>query len=125
MAVRLPKVNAALAQKMMKRDGAVLRDSDSEEDLGDAKKSSSKGSAGGSNGGIIDPRFAKLFEKEEFQQDEDAEDFRLRNPTRAAVDKNGKRRRDAEDSEDDMGDLYSGANTAMVKSAPSSGRWRR
>ena len=52
---RAPKVNAALAEKLMKGK--------KDDDL------------------PVDDRFKALFEREEFQQDTEAEDYKLRNPT--------------------------------------------
>ena len=68
---RLPKVNSALAEKLMKG------------------KSSAKAS-------LVDDRFSALFDREEFQQDVESEDYKLRNPTI------GSRRDDGRDSDDDL-----------------------
>lgn len=91
---RLPKVNKNLAEKLM-RGGAADSKSDTK-------------------AGLVDDRFASLFEREEFQQDEEAEEFRLRNPTRSAAAGGaaGSRRRrggaGGDDSDnDELDDLYS------------------
>ena len=78
---RLPKVNKQLAEKLLRSGGVD-------------EKASNK---------IIDDRFASLFEREEFQQDEEAEEFKLRNPTRSAL---TKARKDDSDN-DELDDLYS------------------
>jgi ribosome biogenesis protein ENP2 len=74
---RLPKVNSELAEKLLSKN----------------KKS-------GSDGPIIDERFASLFSREEFQQDKEAEEFKLRNPVLS--DKNNRKMYDSD--EDDLGD---------------------
>jgi ribosome biogenesis protein ENP2 len=79
---RLPKVNKELAEKLTKL---------SKKSNGDAV-----------NG--IDSRFADLFTREEFQQDENAEEFKLRNPNR------GKNMKDNYDSDDDLNELYDVVN---------------
>lgn len=73
---RLPKVNAALAEKFMKT----------------GKKDSQ------SDGVQIDDRFAALFNREEFQQDTETEEYKLRNPTISS----GKKRSGNDDSDDEL-----------------------
>ncbi|CAM9903060.1 unnamed protein product [Ectocarpus fasciculatus] len=70
---RLPKVNAALAEKLMK-----------------GKK--------GDDAAPVDDRFQALFEREEFQQDMETEEYKLRNPTAST----GKRRSGNDDSDDEL-----------------------
>jgi ribosome biogenesis protein ENP2 len=77
---RLPKVNAALAEKIL------LNSKNNQNDKKDDKEP------------IVDSRFASLFKREEFEQDPDSIDFKLRNP----VVSNNKRA--SYDSEDDLGD---------------------
>lgn len=74
---RLPKVNSELAEKFM-----------------------TKNKTAGADGPIIDERFASLFSREEFQQDKEAEEFKLRNPVLS--DKNSRKMYDSD--EDDLGD---------------------
>lgn len=70
---RAPKVNAALAEKLMK-----------------GKK--------GTDEQPVDERFKALFEREEFQQDTETEEYKLRNPTTSS----GKRRSGNDDSDDEL-----------------------
>ena len=54
-------------------------------------------------GALVDERFASLFEREEFEVDQTAEEYRLRNPTLST----GKKGRgNGSDSEDDLKDVY-------------------
>eukprot|EP01033_Poteriospumella_lacustris_P003908 gene3908-2774_t len=61
---RLPKVNQDLAKKLLKKQTSKAG---AEEGKKDAKD-------------LVDPRFRAVFEREEFQVDEDAEEYRQRNP---------------------------------------------
>jgi len=106
---RLPKVNTALAEKLMRKDGRFLQQ---EEDAKDGVSSNNKANTttnptGKGKSDLIDPRFAKLFEREEFQQDEEAEEYKLRNPTRSTK-FNGAASNVAGDWSDDdnLDDLY-------------------
>lgn len=54
---------------------------------------------------IIDDRFAALFKREEFQQDENAEDFKLRNPSKG-LNSRGKKRGGGDDSDDELQGMY-------------------
>lgn len=72
---RLPKVNTSLAQKLLKKGN------DKEKDAKD----------------LVDSRFKAVFEREEFQVDEDAEEYRMRNP----VAKASARQRRQDDSDDE------------------------
>ena len=89
---RLPKVNSALAEKYMRRDG-LLRDDDDDVDINttdninDGITNTNNKKAKNNKGVIIDERFSKLFEREEFQQDEDAIEYKLRNPTKSTANK--------------------------------------
>mmetsp|Transcript_34146 Transcript_34146/g.73798 ORF Transcript_34146/g.73798 Transcript_34146/m.73798 type:complete len:689 (-) Transcript_34146:8-2074(-) len=83
---RLPKVNSALAEKMLRKDGLV----DKKEKKGGKEKEP-----------LIDQRFARLFEAEDFQQDEEAEEYKLRNPTASTGRRGGN-----DDSDDELADLY-------------------
>lgn len=67
---RLPKVNKELAKKLIGKDG----DPDS----------------------MVDDRFAELFKREEFQQDETSDEFKLRKPTVS-----GRKPRGDDDDDDD------------------------
>jgi ribosome biogenesis protein ENP2 len=89
---RLPKVNADLAQKMIKQSAALKTKA------GDAE-------AAGGNGdteNIIDSRFASLFKREEFERDELSSEFKLRNPSKG----NNQKRSGNDDSDDELQDLY-------------------
>ncbi len=66
---RLPKVNKELAEKMMRKAGNDKK-KQGDEEVTDAKQ-------------LIDPRFAALFEREEFQQNQNDQEFKLRHPTMA------------------------------------------
>ena len=55
----------------------------------------------GSGKSLVDERFSSLFEREEFEVDETAEEYRLRNPTLSA----GKKGHNS-DSEDDLKGVY-------------------
>lgn len=78
---RLPKVNQDLAKKLLKKQTSKAG---TEEGKKDAKD-------------LVDPRFRAVFEREEFQVDEDAEEYRQRNPVLKA---SAKQRRQ-EDSDDE------------------------
>lgn len=70
---RAPKVNAALAEKLMKGKS------------GDGEPA-------------VDDRFKALFEREEFEQDTATEEYKLRNPTVSS----GKRKSGNDDSDDEL-----------------------
>jgi hypothetical protein len=71
---RLPKINRELAAKLSKSK----------------------------NDNMIDERFAEIFEREEFQQDENSSEYILRNPSKGMNRKLG----GGDDSEDDLQGLY-------------------
>ena len=73
---KVPKVNKELAKKMYAK------------------------SRGGS---VVDERFSGLFEREEFQQDHESLEYKLRNPSKGM---NSKENSAAYDSEDDLQGLY-------------------
>lgn len=78
---KLPKVNKDLAEKMMKKNGA------GEEEGGKQ---------------LVDDRFKALFEREEFQQDTEAPEFRLHHPNAA---KKAALKANNYDSDDEL-DIY-------------------
>lgn len=89
---RLPKVNADLAQKMIKQSAAL-------------KTKAGESEAVGGNGepdSIIDSRFASLFKREEFERDELSYEFKLRNPSKG----NNQKKSGNDDSDDELQDLY-------------------
>lgn len=75
---RLPKVNRDLAEKLSKRKGVP----------GEV----------GSEDVLVDDRFSALFKRDEFEQDPESLDYKLRNPTTHHRRKDG-----GYDSEDDLG----------------------
>lgn len=102
---RLPKVNRALAEKLIKgsnKKGAKVIDSMDQSNDGGVKGSQTGKSGDGDLSNLIDSRFADVFRKEEFQIDEDAQEFKLRNPTKAGTN----RRPREDDSDDDLNDFY-------------------
>lgn len=122
---RLPKVNKALAEKYMRRDGLVDGKSNNKKnnnnDDGDVDDHNVDEGSGG--GGVkkstkskitplIDERFAKLFENEEFEVDENDIEYKLHNPTKSNKKgdlRGGSRRKgyaDGGDSDDELADLY-------------------
>ena len=100
---RLPKVNAALAEKLMSRH----RPSSSKEE--DSAGGTGAGGEGDhSASGLVDSRFSSLFERTEFQQDEDAEEYKLRNPVAGRF-SSGAQRGDGGGgygSDDELNDVY-------------------
>ncbi len=89
---RLPKVNKELAEKL-------LRGKSRKSDLADDSNTPETDARGQED--IVDSRFSSLFSREEFQQDTESYEYRLRNPTLGA-NVSGKRRSGADDSDDDM-----------------------
>ena len=89
---RLPKVNADLAQKMIKQSAALKTKAGDAEAVG----------GNGSTENIIDSRFASLFKREEFERDELSSEFKLRNPSKG----NNQKRSGNDDSDDELQDLY-------------------
>ena len=87
---RLPKVNADLAQKMIKQSAALKT------------KAGDTEAAGVETENIIDSRFASLFKREEFERDELSSEFKLRNPSKG----NNQKRSGNDDSDDELQDLY-------------------
>lgn len=83
---RLPKVNADLAKKFMKS----------------GKTEAENGGVAAAAGVNIDDRFKTLFEREEFQQDTEAIEYKLRNPTTSTK----QRHANHGDSEDELDDMY-------------------
>jgi ribosome biogenesis protein ENP2 len=81
---RLPSVNKQLAEKFLRKKGV---------DDGEAAPGE----------GLVDDRFSALFKREEFEQDQESFDFRLRNPTLSS----GSKKKGREGEEDD--DLNAGA----------------
>lgn len=79
---RLPKINQDLAKKLLKKQ--TSKGGVDENTKKDAKE-------------LVDPRFRAVFEREEFQVDEDAEEYRMRNPVLKASAK--QRRQDDSDDE--------------------------
>lgn len=76
---RLPSVNKQLAEKFLRKKGA-------------------DGSEDAPGEGLVDDRFSALFKREEFEQDQESFDFRLRNPTLST----GKKRKGDNEEEDDL-----------------------
>jgi ribosome biogenesis protein ENP2 len=97
---RAPKVNKELAEKMQKsalrnkKLSAASNDNDGDnDDDGDTDK----------NGvDLVDTRFSALFKREEFQQDIESYDYKLRNPTLGTK----KFAQHEGDSEDDLQGMY-------------------
>lgn len=81
---RLPKVNKALAEKLL---------------------SKGKKQAGEGDEPMIDDRFAALFKREDFQVDEESDAFKLANPVRSNHQK-GQSTGGGDDSDDDLRDMY-------------------
>ncbi|CAE7680866.1 nol10, partial [Symbiodinium microadriaticum] len=81
---RLPSVNKQLAEKILRKKGA-------EEE------------GGGEAAALVDDRFAALFKREEFEQDKESFEYRLRNPTLSSKESGkGKGGRHEEEDEDDL-----------------------
>jgi len=78
---RIPKVNKELAEKLLRQGKAA----DGAKDL-------------------VDNRFGALFNREEFQQDTESYEYRLRNPTLAT--KDGKKQRQGNTDNDSDDDMY-------------------
>ena len=89
---RLPKVNADLAQKMIKQCAALKTKAGESEAM----------SGSGEPDSIIDSRFASLFKREEFERDELSYEFKLRNPSKG----NNQKKSGNDDSDDELQDLY-------------------
>ena len=82
---RLPKVNKDLTEKMIKIRNKGIADGEEKKD----------------DEGIIDSRFASLFQREDFERDEMSSEFRLRNPSKGHNQRNGN-----DDSDDELQNLY-------------------
>jgi ribosome biogenesis protein ENP2 len=87
---RLPKVNKELAEKMLRQQKSGAKGSQAADDASEQ------------GGALVDDRFAALFKREEFQQDQESYEFRLRNPTLAT----GKPLRHGATDESDEEDMY-------------------
>jgi len=117
----LPAVNAELALKLLRKQDAEAKKLENKKGKKKSGISNTEGEEVGAEAeegeknatkGLVDDRFRALFEREEFQQDENDEAFRLRNPVRSkmsqlqqltAKDKDGSDNDDEEgDSDDDM-----------------------
>jgi ribosome biogenesis protein ENP2 len=92
---RLPKVNRSLAEKFMLSKDKESNKVEVDED-GNVVKSASAGKKK-----LVDDRFSSLFEREEFEQDEEAIEYKLRNPS-----KGNNNRGNGDDSDDDLADMY-------------------
>lgn len=122
---RLPKVNKALAEKYMRRDGLVDGKSNNKKNINDdggiddhnvddSGDGGVKKSSKSKNTPLIDERFAKLFENEEFEVDENDLEYKLHNPTksnkkgdgRGGSSRTGKGYANGGDSDDELADLY-------------------
>lgn len=88
---RLPKVNKDLAEKMIKISTALK-----------GKTGGSTDAAEASTEGLIDNRFASLFQREEFERDELSLEFKLRNPSKG----HNQKRSGNDDSDDELQNLY-------------------
>jgi ribosome biogenesis protein ENP2 len=86
---RLPKVNQRLAERML------------------AKKATKESSE------ITDDRFSALFKREEFQQDEESAEFKLRKPTVGG--KSRKNKQDDSDDEDGEYNIHADRSTSFNK----------
>lgn len=84
---RIPKVNKELAEKLLRGQG---------------KLAAAAGTADGADKALVDSRFGALFNREEFQQDQDSYEYRLRNPTLATTGKKARQGNTDNDSDDDM-----------------------
>eukprot|EP01038_Epipyxis_sp_PR26KG_P005677 gene5677-7836_t len=90
---RLPKVNKELAEKFMKK----MKNSNLSSDI----------QKNDVNKGLVDDRFSSLFEREEFEQDIDADDYKLHNPSKGNNSKTYNKLRNNENgSEDGLDDIY-------------------
>jgi len=85
---RIPKVNKELAEKMLRQ--------------GKGATEAGKGSSADLD--LVDNRFGALFNREEFQQDIESYEYRLRNPTLAT--KDGKKPRQGNTDNDSDDDMY-------------------
>ena len=88
---RLPKVNKDLAEKMIKINTALK-----------VKTGGSSDGPEASTEGLIDNRFASLFQREEFERDELSLEFKLRNPSKG----HNQKRSGNDDSDDELQNLY-------------------
>lgn len=103
MKAPLPKVNQGLAEKLIQKEMKHHRnkgEEDIDEEGGKGKKESQVIDAKK----LIDPRFAAVFEKKEFQQDENDADYKLRFPVRSKFASEKQRLR--KEAGEDEGDLY-------------------
>jgi ribosome biogenesis protein ENP2 len=97
---KVPKVNKELAEKMIKKS------------MKDEAKETGEGEGEVARGGkkvmdakkLIDSRFAAVFEREEFQQDENDYEYQLRNPVKSKFTMEQQQRR--KELGEDEGDLY-------------------
>lgn len=97
---KLPKVNAALAQRLLQAAPTKPSRDEKEE-----KKTETKPAAlADASNPLGDARFASLFTREEFQVDEESEEFKLRNPNGVSAWVGGKRRRKRRDGSDSEGE---------------------
>lgn len=102
---KLPKVNTALAQRLLK---AAKRDKADDKAAAAASAEEEAppqpATAPDASNPLGDARFASLFTREDFQVDEESEEFKLRNPNGIAAHPGGKRRRKRRDGSDSEGD---------------------
>jgi ribosome biogenesis protein ENP2 len=102
---KVPKVNKELAEKLIKKS---LKDEAKEGGIEGETITTAAGGGGGKKvldaKKLIDSRFAAVFEREEFQQDENDYEYKLRNPVQSKFTIEQQQRR--KELGEDEGDLY-------------------
>ena len=98
---RLPSVNKQLAEKMLRKKG-----------IGDEDEV-----VGKDGEGLVDDRFSALFKREEFEQDKESFEYKLRNPTLSNKDGGvtNRRRGHAEEDEDDLNEDWTSGTNGMFR----------
>lgn len=106
---KLPKVNQQLAEKLIQKEMKKIEEDAFHQTAEESQEKKNKKTVIDAKK-LIDPRFAAIFEREEFQQDENDYEYQLKHPVKAKITKekleNQKKSKYAEDSEDEKDNLF-------------------
>ena len=107
---RLPKVNRMLAEKLLKKNKIMTGEDDTNTNPNkDLNNIDSKGVSKS----LIDDRFTALFQREEFEQDIESYDYKLRNPSNGLNKQKNNKKYDSDD--DELNNNYDDEMYAPVK----------
>ena len=96
---KLPKVNRALAERIMKTEEKESRKKKRKQD--EDKNEAMEATDGQKSGLLVDPRFKSVFEDPEFEVDETSREYALLHPSRAEASARTRKEKTAVEEEED------------------------